>query len=317
MPRKPRIHYPGAVYHVMLRGNGGQDIFFDTADRSKFLLILQQGMQRYHHRVHSYCLMTNHVHLALQVMDIPLSKIMQNLSFRYTQYINRKKKQTGHLFQGRFKALLIDKDNYLLELIRYIHLNPIRAGMVIDLNDYLWSSHHCFADDLRTPWLTTDWALSQLAADSDKAQQLYRNFMHDGLDDGYRKEFHRGSFEGRVLGDDNFVEQALLHAQDTFSSPVTVSAILDVVCHYYGVEIVALSSPDRHHPLSEARAVAAWLVKQSRGLQLKELGDRLSRDLSGLSQAARRIESRAMSNPKVKIILDLLKTQANKSACQA
>ena len=98
---------------------------------------------------------------------------------------------------------------------------------------------------------------------------------------------------------------------------MTINAILDVVCHYYGVDIESLSSPERHQPLGEARAVTAWLVKQSGDLQLKELGDKLTRDISGLSQAARRIESRAVGDSEVKIKLDLLKTQANKSVCQA
>ena len=113
MARKPRIHYPGAWYHVILRGNGGSDIFFDTQDRTQFFLLLQEGVERYGHRIHAYCLMTNHIHLVVQVANIPLSRITQNISFRYTRYINRRKNQAGHLFQGRYKALLIDAENYL------------------------------------------------------------------------------------------------------------------------------------------------------------------------------------------------------------
>ncbi|MDH5561852.1 MAG: transposase, partial [Deltaproteobacteria bacterium] len=127
MARKPRIHYPGAVYHVILRGNGGQDIFFSKADRSRFYLLLQDGAERFSHRIHAFCLMTNHVHLAIQVGEVPLSRIMQNISFRYTGYLNRRKQRTGHVFQGRYKALLIDADSYLVELVRYIHCNPVRA----------------------------------------------------------------------------------------------------------------------------------------------------------------------------------------------
>ncbi|MBU0675034.1 MAG: transposase, partial [Proteobacteria bacterium] len=112
MARKPRIHYPGAFYHVMLRGNGGQNIFYSTADRSRFCLLMQEGVERYRHRIHAYCLMSNHVHLIIEVGTIPLSRIIQNLSFRYTRYINTKKKRIGHLFQGRYKSLLIDGDSY-------------------------------------------------------------------------------------------------------------------------------------------------------------------------------------------------------------
>ena len=144
MARKPRLHYSGASYHVILRGNGGQDIFIDKKDRTRFYFLLQEGVERYRHRIHAYCLMTNHVHLAIQVGDVPLSRIIQNLSFRYTRYLNRRKNQVGHLFQGRYKALLIDADSYLLELVRYIHNNPVRAGMVKTAEEYPWSSHHAY-----------------------------------------------------------------------------------------------------------------------------------------------------------------------------
>lgn len=317
MPRKPRIHYPGAVYHVMLRGNGGQEIFFDSADRSRFLLILQQGLEKFHHRIHAYCLMSNHVHLALQVTDTPLSKIMQNLGFRYTQHINRKQKRTGHLFQGRFKALLIDGDCYLLELVRYIHLNPVRAGMVNNPEDYPWSSHGCYLGRSNTPWLTTDWVLGQLDDDMARAQLQYGRFVQHGRSEGHRKEFHRGSFEGRVLGDDRFIEQAFMRAEQSFSRPMSMSTILDAVCDCYGVGIEDLSAPGRHQPLAEARAVAAWLVKISDDLQLRELGEILHRDLSGLSQAARRIEQRAMDEAGLRGRLQRLRERANNSVSQA
>lgn len=318
MPRKPRIHYPGAVYHVMLRGNGGQDIFFDAADRSKFLLLLQQGLEKYHHRVHAFCLMDNHAHLVLQVMDTPLSKVMQNLSFRYTQYINRKLKRSGHLFQGRFKALLIDEENYLLELVRYIHLNPLRAGLVDDPGDYPWSSHGCFLGQRKTPWLSTDWILSQWNwNNSESAQQRYWQFVQDSFDEGHKKKFHCGSFEGRILGDDRFVEQALGRAEQRSSKPMTMSAILDVVCDYYETSIDLLSGQGRRKPYAEARAVAAWLVRQFDELQLKDLGKKLHRDLSGLSQASRRIELRAIEDDDLRITLERLKAKAISSVCQA
>ncbi len=136
MARKPRLHIPGGLSHVMLRGNGGQDIFFSDNDRFYFQSLVEEGVKRFEHRIHAYCWMRNHVHLAIQVGEIPLSKIIQNLSFRYTRYINKKKSQIGHLFQGRYKAILIDADSYLLELVRYIHLNPVRAKLVTNPADY-------------------------------------------------------------------------------------------------------------------------------------------------------------------------------------
>ena len=122
MARKPRLHVPGGVYHVMLRGNGGQDIFFDAEDRSHLYLLIQQGVERYRHRIHGFCCMPNHLHLVIQVKEAPLSQIMQNLAFRYTRWINTKHTRSGHVFQGRYKAILVEADRYLLELVRYIHL---------------------------------------------------------------------------------------------------------------------------------------------------------------------------------------------------
>ena len=155
MARKPRVHYFGAYYHVMLRGNGGMQIFQDQADRNRFFALVQESILRFKYRIHALCLMTNHVHFVMQVGEIPLSKIIQNISFRYTRYINKKEKRIGHLFQGRYKALIVDADSYLLQLIRYIHLNPLRANMVDDLLDYPWSSHLAYLGQLRFSWLTT------------------------------------------------------------------------------------------------------------------------------------------------------------------
>ena len=163
MACKPRVHYPGALYHAILRGNSGQTIFFDDNDRTRFYLLIQEGVERFGHRIHAFCLMTNHVHLAIQIADISLSRILQNLSFRYTRWVNWRQGKTGHLFQGRYKAVLIDADTYLQELTRYIHLNPVRAGMVRETEKYLWSSYRAYLGLETIPWLTTDWVLSQFS----------------------------------------------------------------------------------------------------------------------------------------------------------
>ncbi len=156
MARKPRIHYPGAVYHVILRGNGKQDIFFEEEDRCRFYLLLQEGIERYRHQVHAFCLMTNHVHLVVQVADIHLSRIMQNLSFRYTRWVNWRHDRSGHFFQGRYKVVLVDGDSYLLELVRYVHLNPVRAKMASTPEEYAWTSHRAYCGQEALPWLATE-----------------------------------------------------------------------------------------------------------------------------------------------------------------
>ena len=141
MPRKRRIQYPGACYHVLARGNEKKDIFRDEQDRYRFLRFLDETRKDYGLIIHAYVLMPNHYHMALEIQECNLSKAMQFLNTKYSVYFNYKNKRTGHLFQGRYKAILAERDNYLLELTRYIHLNPIRAGLVKKLKDYRWSSY--------------------------------------------------------------------------------------------------------------------------------------------------------------------------------
>ncbi|MDY6849017.1 MAG: transposase [Thermodesulfobacteriota bacterium] len=291
MPRKPRIHFPGAVYHVILRGNDGQDTFFDEADRSRFFFLLQGGTERFRHSIHAFCLMSNHIHLAVQVKEIPLSRIMQNLGFRYTQYFNRRYKKTGHLFQGRYKALLIDADNYLLELMRYIHLNPNRAGMVTRPESYPWSSHRAYLGREKLPWLTTDWILGQFAN-----AERYQSFIEDGVKEGYRKEFHVGSFEGRALGDDRFIGEALFQAEEPARENLSLDALIESVCRAYGLSKAELASRSRVRQISEARAMAALFVRETEMLMMVDLGREIKQDVSSLSQAARRLEMRIESD---------------------
>ena len=283
----------------MLRGNAGQDIFTDDSDRSRFLLILQQEQELSACRIHAYCLMDNHVHLALQVANVPLSKIMQKVGFRYTQYCNRKLKRTGHLFQGRFKAILVDQDSYLLELVRYIHLNPLRANLVNNPDLYRWSSHISYRKGADTSWLTTDWVLSQFNTDQTTARELYWNFIQDGFTDGYMKEFHSGSFEGRALGDEQFIEQALKSASQGYARQITLEMILNAVCAAYSIELKQLIAPGRRQPFTEARGVAALLVRQSGDLTILELGRELKRSMTGLSHAASRIEQRLKNDKEL------------------
>ena len=139
MARKPRLHVPGGLYHVILRGNAKQDVFFSAGDRKYFYELLAEGVLRFGYRVHAFCLMSNHLHLALQAGEDSLSSAMQNLSFRYTRYLNARLGRVGHVFQGRFKAYLVDQDRYGLALVRYIHLNPVRAKTVRQPGAYAWS----------------------------------------------------------------------------------------------------------------------------------------------------------------------------------
>jgi REP element-mobilizing transposase RayT len=139
MARPLRIEYPGAVYHITSRGNAYQDVFLDDADRERFLEVLKQTVDRFNWLCHAYCLMMNHYHLLIETVDPTLSRGMRQLNGVYTQAFNRRHERVGHLFQGRYKAILVEKETYLLELSRYIVLNPVRAKMVKKPEEWEWS----------------------------------------------------------------------------------------------------------------------------------------------------------------------------------
>lgn len=318
MARKPRIHYPGAVYHVILRGNGGQDIFFTQADRARFYFLLQEGVEKYGHRIHAFCLMTNHVHLAIQVGEVPLSRIMQNVGLRYTSYLNHRKKRTGHVFQGRYKALLIDADSYLLELVRYIHCNPVRAGLVQTPDQYPLSSHRVYLGLEAIPWLTTEWVLSQFAKPEKKARALYSNFILDGIHETHRVDFHRGSFEGRILGDDSFSEKSLARAEEKFQCRLSMEQIAAAVSAGYGIEPEMLAEPGKRQPAAIGRAIVAYLVQEAEKLTLTELSDYVRRDIAALSRAAERLRARLKSDSALAIRIATIRQQLEQiSKCQA
>ena len=306
MARKPRLHFIGAVYHVMVRGNGGQNIFANDEDRYRFYLFLQEGVEKFGQRIHAFCLMNNHVHLAIQVGEKPLSRIMQNLCFRYTQWANRKQKKVGHLFQGRYKAIVVDTESYLAELVRYIHLNPIRASIVQAPEDYQWSGHRAYLGLETLPWLTTDWVLSQFSQELNTARATYREFISEGKDEGHRQEFHKGANEGRILGDDTFVDKVFKDSEQSKIELKTLDEIIERVCKLYGLtEKEIVSGGKRQYP-AEARGMIAYLVRELSGLSLTELGRRMKRDLSSLSLAADKIISRSKEDGELRKKKDIL-----------
>ncbi len=161
MARPLRIIFPGAYYHVTARGNERADIYKSQRDREKFLSYLESASARYGAFIHAFCLMRNHYHLLLETPQGNLSEIMQHINGAYTTYFNVKRKRAGHLFQGRFKAILVEADEYAAELSRYIHLNPVRVGAVSKPEEYRWSSYCAYIGNATSPgWLKTDFILS-------------------------------------------------------------------------------------------------------------------------------------------------------------
>jgi len=203
MARSLRIEYEGALYHVTSRGNAGEDIFLEDSDRATFLEVLDHVVGRYGWVCHAYCLMTNHYHLLIETPRPNLSKGMRQLNGVYTQAFNRRHGRTGHVLEGRFKAILVEKENHLLELARYVVLNPVRAGMVRSARDWPWSSYRATGGEARVSrFLTVTWVLSQFAEDPERATREYRRFVKEGRGVEVWDELRHGI----LLGKDEFVE---------------------------------------------------------------------------------------------------------------
>ena len=178
MARPLRIAYPGAFYHITSRGNERKAIFKSKRDREKFLEYCKSAVLRYDAVIHAYCLMDNHYHILLETPSGNLSQIMRHINGAYTTYFNVKRSRVGHLFQGRYKSILVDIDEYAKELSRYIHLNPVRAKMVDAPAAYEWSSYNYFTGNRKPPeWLFRDFILGYFGNTNSKAEKGYKRFV--------------------------------------------------------------------------------------------------------------------------------------------
>ena len=201
----PRIaQYEGALYHITSRGNAGAKIFQTDADRRQFLDVLGRVVSRFGWICHAYCLMSNHYHLLIETPSANLSQGMQLLNGVYTQRFNRASKRSGHVFQGRFKAILVERESQLLELARYIVLNPVRARAAKSARAWPWSSYRATAGQVEVPeFLTVDWILSQFGTKRASAIRAYRHFVSHGCGFDVWEDLRAGS----LLGSDEFAER--------------------------------------------------------------------------------------------------------------
>lgn len=216
MARPLRLEFPGAVYHVTSRGNARQKIFFTDTDRQLFLDTLTQVVSRYGWICHGYCLMANHYHLLIETPKGNLSLAMRQLNGMYTQSFNRRHQTVGHLFQGRYKAILVEKESYLLELCRYIVLNPLRVKGGMKIDAWRWSSYRATAGLASVPeFLSTDWVLEQFGKIRSTAHQRYREFVREGVPNRPWEDL-----KGQIyLGSDKFIEKHSVGNQELKEIP--------------------------------------------------------------------------------------------------
>ena len=280
MARPLRIEYEGALYHVTARGNERGKIFFTKKDYQKFKEYLADGESKYGFFLHAYVLMTTHYHLIIETPDGNLGKIMHFLNGSYTTYINIKRKRSGHLFQGRYKAILVDKDSYLLELSRYLHLNPVRARMVEKPEDYPYSSYSSYISEMKEEIVTRNMILTMLAGKREKAGEQYKAFVESGLGEELKNPMEK-VYGGMMLGGEGFIHNVLSRLENEQLEAKEVSyrkslrasfgaeEILSELCKHYGVNLEDVVGNKR----SEVRNAAVYLLKKYTGATNAQIGE--------------------------------------------
>lgn len=283
MARLPRLHVPGGFYYVLLRGNGGAPIFYDTEDRYEFSRLVAHALRRSRAHMHAYCWMANHVRFAVQISDVPLGRLVQRMAAPHSRRIHRKLGNSGHLFERGYRALLVDGEKYLPALVRHIHLTAVRSGLVADAADYAWSGHRAYLKLAKVPWLTTNGVMKMLGRGSRNPLEAYRKFMTEADEAEDVERFERISLrEPRVLGDEQFLSSIALKARPKRRMG-SLDQLIDGVARLLEIPRAELLSSSRHRHLSLGRALVTWHATSTGIATLAEVARRLDRDPSTLS----------------------------------
>lgn len=304
MARPLRITFPGAFYHVTSRGNERKAVFKSNSDRKKYLDYLATATERYNAVIHAYCLMDNHYHILLETPSGNLPQIMRHINGAYTTYFNIKRGRAGHLFQGRYKAILVEIDEYAKELSRYIHLNPVRAKTVETPELYEWSSYNPYIGRKKSPkWLHRDFILSYFGQKITNAQNRYEKFVLALVGQEYDSPLRKVT-ASLLLGSKDFIKlikskylsdrypERDLPALKQLSSRITSKMVFDGVDAVFGDE------------LTRARKLKIYLCRKHTGEKLKIIGDYFGIGDSAVSQSSKRFERNIEMDKKLKKLVE-------------
>ena len=316
MGRPIRIEYPSALYHITSRGNERKNIFLEDKDRLRFLQIIEDYHDRYGILIHSYVLMDNHYHLVLETPRGNLLKVMHGINSSYTGYFNRKYGRSGHLFQGRYKGILVEKDTYLLSLSRYVHLNPVRAKVVKNPEYYRWSSYPGYiGKGKESEWVEYAWVLSQFGKNKKRAKRRYREYTEEGLK--AKEKTPLRNLHGQViLGGEGFIgrikgmlrgtriPQEIVERKRLMEHPSPME-VVGVVAEAFGInQKELLNRGNRAHM---ARKVAIYLCQRYTGLSNEAIGIVFGGvHYSTVSKVAARLREEMLKNRELSILLDHL-----------
>jgi len=284
MPRPHRVHVEGGVYHVTLRGNHQQDLFVSAGDQRLLNCIVERAVEKYRARVHGYCWMTNHLHFLMQVSNQPLGKPMRQIAAEFARAMQAKLQTTGHFFERRYHATLVEDESYLKSVLRYIHLNPVKAGIARDPADFPWSSHRSYLGGPRETWLCTDFVLQVFGSTPDRAEAAYREFMNLFENGWEPEEKNRDESASSVAAPSEPSRQMI--SRPTHRQSLT--ELISEACSRFDVNVEGLTSPVRDDYMTLVRA---WIANQARVRHVASLADvarELCRHEATLRQAMRK-----------------------------
>ena len=322
MPRRARLDAPNALHHIMVRGINKAAIFQDDQDRNKFLERLGENVVEAKCAVYAWVLMTNHVHILFKSGGKGISAVMRKQLTWYAQYYNRRHRRTGHLFENRYKSILCDENNYLLALIRYIHLNPVRAGMATTLEEldlYPWSGHSAVMGKHQCEWMDVSYVLSQFGSKVHAARSDYRTFVQEGFVQGRvpeltggglvrskggwsqvesaRRRGQKEEYDERILGSGEFVtavfkeiEERQIRQFKLRRAGRTIGKIIDQECDENSISVQELKSGSRRRKVCAVRIQIAKRGLDELGLSLAEIARNVGVSTSGIARAVKRTE---------------------------
>jgi putative transposase len=328
MPRKARIDAPGALHHIIVRGIERRNIFLDDTDRDNFIDRLSAVLDETQTACFAWALIPNHFHLLLRTGSAAISRVMQRILTGYAISFNKRHQRHGHLFQNRYKSILCQEDVYLLELVRYIHLNPLRANIVTtykELQEYPYCGHSAFFRKGYRPWQDTDYVLKRFHSSISVSRRRYLEFVEKGMDQGRRDELVGGGLvrsaggwtgvktlhdagilqknDERILGDSEFVEKALFLANEKMErcyrlqvKGVDFQKAIRRAGEMTGVDPDAILSRDRGRRTVQARSLACYWAAEELGFKQPEIGLKLGMTQAAVSLAIKRGKLLAAEN---------------------
>jgi REP element-mobilizing transposase RayT len=316
MGRPLRIEFENAVYHITSRGNERKKIYRDDGDKEKFLGLLEDYKNRYNFLIHCFVLMDNHYHLVIETLRPNLIKIMHGLNSGYTGYFNKKYKRSGHLFQGRYKAIIVDKENYLLELSRYVHLNPLRAKIINKPQDYKWSSYGGYIRKKEVNNLNNyNWLLSIFGNEEKKSRRQYKEFVEEGIAKKLENPVKR-AVGNMILGSKEFIDSILVKIdrdeigqeianRNEILKTINPQEVIKEVSNKYKIKPIEITNTGTRN--NEARNVAIYITRNVCELSNKETAKIFGGiKESAVSKVVKRLENNIKTNKALKQITEQL-----------